>query len=227
MTLAMVGVIFLVLLEQMTIVALDMVGNLDDYPHELKEIGATTSIQVSESHIPSHNHIEIDEDYVNDGSRFKLFMKLIIFESAIAVHSIIIGFNLGILTDDDLAELKSLMIALAFHQFFEGFSLGTIISSIRNLPFAYNLLFSIIFSITTPIGIIIGLLTTNSAASDHAKGVANGLAGGFLIYAGLVEIRIEEFNKETTKEVRIQQIPLMCLSMVIGAAFMGILAIWA
>ena len=139
----------------------------------------------------------------------------------------IIGFNLGILTNDDLSEIKTLMVALGFHQFFEGFSLGTMLIDIQKLSWNSNILFILAFALTTPIGIVIGILTTSTTASDHANGVINALAGGFLIYGGLVEILHEEFARETSKKVSIQQRPMMCVSMILGAACMAILAIWA
>ena len=210
MSLAMTGVIFLLCLEQMTVVALDMV---DDQ---------------QQSVIVSQDVTTVTEAEDIEGKTFKKqFLKLIIFEFSVALHSVIIGFNLGILTNDDLSEIKTLMVALGFHQFFEGFSLGTMLIDIQKLSWNSNILFILAFTLTTLIGIVIGILTTSTTASDHANGVINALAGGFLIYGGLVEILHEEFARETSKKVSIQQRPMMCVSMILGAASMAILAIWA
>ena len=54
------------------------------------------------------------------------YLKIGIFECSVALHSIIIGFDLGSLGAEDISTITSLMIALAFHQYFEGFALGTI-----------------------------------------------------------------------------------------------------
>ena len=75
------------------------------------------------------------------------FSKLVIFEASIALHSVIIGFNLGVLDENSLSTIKALMIALAFHQFFEGFSLGTIISELDLFPLN-NFILALIFSMT-------------------------------------------------------------------------------
>jgi zinc transporter ZupT len=90
-----------------------------------------------------------------------------------------------------------------------------------------NILFILAYALTTPIGIVIGIFTSNTTTSDYMNGIVNGLAGGFLIYAGLVEILHEEFTRVTSsKKVSIQQRPVMCISMILGAVFMAILAIW-
>ena len=53
----------------------------------------------------------------------KAFVKAIVLESSVAVHSIIIGFDLGTLgSEADVPTIRVLMIALALHQFFEGIS---------------------------------------------------------------------------------------------------------
>ena len=77
---------------------------------------------------------------------------------------------------------------------------------------------------------MIGIMTSssNTTSCDYMNGIFNGLASGFLIYAGLIEILHEEFTRQTlsSKKVSIQQRPFMCISMILGAAFMTILAIW-
>jgi zinc transporter ZupT len=164
MSLAMTGVIFLVCLEQMTVVALDMVDNYEIHPsidsnttNYIEQLPPSIIDQSVEEKPqddrendacdnPSHLHLQITTEIgINQQQPViasqdvttvsvaedrekkvfkKQFLKLIIFEFSVALHSVIIGFNLGILTTADLPEIKILMVALGFHQFFEGFSLG-------------------------------------------------------------------------------------------------------
>ena len=51
-----------------------------------------------------------------------------VLEMGIVVHSIIIGISLG--TSDSLDTIKPLIIALSFHQFFEGIGLGGCIAQV-------------------------------------------------------------------------------------------------
>lgn len=63
-------------------------------------------------HMKFFLHLQIDQKL----SR-KHVLKAYILEAAIAVHSIIIGFDYGSLnSDEDLTNLKILFIAFVFHQ---------------------------------------------------------------------------------------------------------------
>ena len=271
MSLAMSGVIFLVCLEQMTLVALDMVDNYEiqstanilsnnyydknnyysiipqqdeggevitiednsNQYHNHKDNDRSIRSTLSTTTTSTTTHLESNYIIIKSIEKeifIRQYLKLVIFECSVALHSVIIGFNLGILTTDSQAKIKTLMIGLSFHQFFEGFSLGTMIIDIQKLSWNSNILFIIIYALTTPIGIMIGIMTSssNTTSCDYMNGIFNGLASGFLIYAGLIEILHEEFTRQTlsSKKVSIQQRPFMCISMILGAAFMTILAIW-
>lgn len=54
----------------------------------------------------------------------RALLKAYVLEGAIAVHSIIMGISLGSMQNDELSNIKILMIAYAVHQFLEGISLG-------------------------------------------------------------------------------------------------------
>ena len=136
MSLALTGIIFMVMLEQMTTVAIE---NIEKYP-KLESI-ATETENLDINTKPENLAIDKLEKISNENTQslksgddyLRLFMKLVIFECSITLHSVIIGFDLGILNDDNILTIKTLMIALGFHQFFEGFSLGTMIASIPKL----------------------------------------------------------------------------------------------
>lgn len=57
------------------------------------------------------------------------------------VHSVIIGIALGV--DEDESKIKALVVALSFHQFFEGMGLGGCISQVIYL-FIYLLIVRLI-----------------------------------------------------------------------------------
>ena len=71
------------------------------------------------------------------------------------------------------------------------------------------------------------MFTSSTTEGGYAKGIANGLAAGFLIYSGLVELIVDEFNKPMSYNFAKFNILVMCASMMLGAAFMGLLAAWA
>lgn len=152
-------------------------------------------------------------------------MQLALFEGSTTVHSIIIGFNLGQLGDNDIGTINALMIALAFHQFFEGWALGTMLGDLR-VSNTFDCICGLLFALTTPVGIVLGICTTSSATGDIVKGCSNGVAAGFLIYSGLVDILLKEFQRKEGQYPD-KDVPVMCLSTLLGAAAMGLLAVWA
>ena len=73
---------------------------------------------------------------------------------------------LGVQTKTD--QVRALMIALSFHQAFEGFALGVAVVH-ANLKPLQNLLMVAIFSITTPAGIAIGLIISHAQGSESKR----------------------------------------------------------
>lgn len=108
-------------------------------------------------------------------------------EFVVTAHSIFIGLAVGV-TDKD--TLKALLVALIFHQFFEGIALGSRLADV-NLGLATEFLLAAIFVTSAPVGIAIGIgviesLNTNSQGFLLAQGVFDGISGGILLYTGFI-----------------------------------------
>ena len=82
----------------------------------------------------------------------------ILVELSILIHSVIVGFDLGL---QDVNSWRTLVVAIAFHQFFEGFALGQVILEASFRPLK-NWLMIAFFSLTTSAGIAIGIGTSLS-----------------------------------------------------------------
>ena len=82
----------------------------------------------------------------------------ILVELSILIHSVIVGFDLGL---QDVSSWRTLVVAIAFHQFFEGFALGQVILEASFRPLK-NWLMIAFFSLTTSVGIAIGIGTSLS-----------------------------------------------------------------
>ncbi|OQS01016.1 Zinc (Zn2)-Iron (Fe2) Permease (ZIP) Family [Thraustotheca clavata] len=124
-----------------------------------------------------------------DSAALRKKISVALFEIGIAVHSVIIGVELGV---TDGSTFTTLWIALCFHQFFEGIAVGTsAVSAFSGLRASVGT--SVIYSLTTPLGIVIGILVSSSysptsPSSLWVRGTMEAIAGGILVYAGIVEL---------------------------------------
>ena len=111
-------------------------------------------------------------------------VSIFVLELGILIHSLIIGLTLGS-TPTNSSSYTTLLIAVCFHQFFEGLALGVLVSD-TTLSFAYKLMLGFIYPITTPVGIAIGMhLSSNSFMSPSSsllmQGILNSLSSGILM----------------------------------------------
>eukprot|EP00698_Gefionella_okellyi_P021305 TRINITY_DN6874_c0_g1_i1.p1 TRINITY_DN6874_c0_g1~~TRINITY_DN6874_c0_g1_i1.p1 ORF type:complete len:537 (-),score=104.53 TRINITY_DN6874_c0_g1_i1:47-1657(-) len=159
-------------------------------------------------------------------------MKIIVLvlELGIAFHSVIVGVSLGAIRG---GEFRTLLIALSFHQFFEGFALGATVleaNFVKATPVVATVIW---YTLTTPIGVIIGICIANtynenSATALLVQGVLDSVSGGILIYTALVEILTYQFTnsqafRADTKLVK--GFSFLCLY--IGAGLMAFLGRYA
>ena len=155
-------------------------------------------------------------------------LALYLFQFACLFHSIIIGIALGVTTNRP--TLINLIIALIFHQFLEGVSLGCVIAE-TPIASANSIFMIVAYSSTTPLGIGIGMIINafgdpESFTSILVQGLFQGLAGGMLIYVALIQIIAEEFSKKSDLQSLWQKLA-MHMALIVGAAGMCIIAIWA
>ncbi|KAG0018895.1 high-affinity Zn(2+) transporter zrt1 [Entomortierella chlamydospora] len=153
-----------------------------------------------------------------------------ILEGGIATHSVIIGISLGVATS---SEFTGLLIALVFHQFFEGFALGARISALAfNTSYTHYIL-ALIFSLTTPVGVAIGVgisntYSPNSKSSLLVEGIFDSISTGIMLYMGYVNLLAIEFNLNGELRKESKKVKSMCfIALWLGAAVMAIIGRWA
>ncbi|VAH20243.1 unnamed protein product [Triticum turgidum subsp. durum] len=151
-----------------------------------------------------------------------------VLELGIIVHSVIIGMSLG--ASQSASTIRPLVVALTFHQFFEGIGLGGCIVQAK-FRLKSVLLMALFFSLTTPVGIVIGIgissvYDENSPNTLIIQGILSAAAAGILNYMALVDLLAEDFmNPRVQGNGRLQVI--VNLSLLLGTALMSMLAIWA
>ncbi|KAH9122622.1 hypothetical protein LEN26_003478 [Aphanomyces euteiches] len=149
--------------------------------------GQVTLVGHNEPYHSHHHHHGGSHDMDNSTMRKKI--NVLIFEIGVAIHSVIIGLDLGVATG---STFTTLLVALCFHQFFEGVAVGTsAVTAFSNLRSA--IMTAVGYSLTTPLGIVIGIgikssYSDTSVTSMWVRGTLDAIAGGILVYTGLVEL---------------------------------------
>jgi zinc transporter 1/2/3 len=64
-----------------------------------------------------------------------------------------------------------LLIALCFHQFFEGLALGSTIVAADFTSILKRVLYALVYGITTPLGIIIGIAVRTTYVETSPSGI--------------------------------------------------------
>ncbi|XP_021768397.1 zinc transporter 1-like [Chenopodium quinoa] len=172
--------------------------------------------------------LEANLDGLTDFDRIRYKITSQVLEMGIVVHSIIIGISLG--TSQSLDTIKPLIVALCFHQFFEGIGLGGCIAQAA-FKSGSTLCMALFFSLTTPVGVAIGFGITNvyddsSPTALVVQGLLNSVAGGILIYMALVDLLAQDFmNSKVQTNTRL--FFGANVTLLLGAGIMALLAIWA
>lgn len=133
----------------------------------------------------------------------KMSANITLLEGGILFHSIFVGMTISITIDGFII----LLIALVFHQAFEGLGLGSRIAAVpypKKSVRPWVLVFA--FGTTAPLGQAIGLIARNTYDPNSAfgliiVGVCNAISSGLLIYAALVDLLAEDFLSEEAGRV--------------------------
>jgi zinc transporter ZupT len=185
------------------------------------------------SHRHKHNH-DHDLDQTSQQNPQKLFLQCLLLEAGILFHSIFIGMAVSVATG---TEFIVLLIAISFHQTFEGLALGSRISAL--IPSLFDAsspkpwLMALAYGTTTPIGQAIGLWMHElydpaSMTGLLMVGITNAISSGLLLFAGLVQLLSEDFLSDRSYEVlkgkrRIEA----CISVALGGALMAFVGAFA
>jgi zinc transporter 1/2/3 len=131
-------------------------SNFDEEKHIASEEALTRAEQRESK---SFGIIDLDPDTVDPAIYKKMSMEITLLEGGILFHSIFVGMTVSITVDGFIV----LLIAILFHQVFEGLGLGSRIAAVpykRGSVKPWVLVFA--FGTTAPIGQVIGLAVHGS-----------------------------------------------------------------
>lgn len=162
----------------------------------------------------------------------RLVLQCLMLEAGILFHSVFIGLAVSVSTGSAFAVL---LVAVAFHQTFEGLALGSRIASIGSFSLtSYKpWIMCLLYGIATPIGQAIGLGVQGlydpmSEFGLLMVGIMNAISSGLLLYAGLVQLMAEDFLSDSSyHELRGRRRLQACGSVVAGALLMAMVGVWA
>lgn len=131
----------------------------------------------------------------------KQLLQCLLLEAGILFHSIFIGMAVSVATGPAFVVF---LVAICFHQSFEGLALGSRIAAIQFPKTSVRpWLMVLAYGITTPVGQAIGLIVhrlydPQSMGGLLVVGFMNAISSGLLLYAGLVQLLAEDFLTESS-----------------------------
>ncbi|RHY28992.1 hypothetical protein DYB32_005547 [Aphanomyces invadans] len=187
------------------------------------------SCQLSFQDNGNHNHHHHHHGDIVDRSPLAKKLNVILFECSVAVHSIIIGIEMGVASGD---TFHTLLTAISFHQFFEGVAVGSS-SQGAFTQLKTSVFVALGFASSTPCGIFIGILisgsyTPTSTAALWVRGILHSVAAGILLYMGVVELLTYQFTVNAdfhAKTRRDRWTHYVCI--LLGAGVMAAIGYWA
>ncbi|KAK3688927.1 Zinc/iron permease, partial [Podospora appendiculata] len=159
-------------------------------------------------------------------------LQCILLELGILFHSVFIGMTLSVSLGN---EFVVLLIAIGFHQTFEGLALGSRIATV-DWPSENSWqpwVMALAYGCTTPVGQAIGLATHTLYSPESETGlilvgVMNAISAGLLTFASLVELLSEDFlSDKSWQTLRGRSRVYACLLVFLGALFMSLVGAWA
>ncbi|THG94536.1 hypothetical protein EW145_g8121 [Phellinidium pouzarii] len=144
----------------------------------------------------------------HDVGKRRQIINTLVLQTGIMVHSLVIGLTLSIKSGP---EFTSLVIAILFHQLFEGLSLGVRLAALAGAPARAHAL-AALFAAAVPIGGLLGRATLVHAGS-----------GGTLVYAACVELLAADF----VADPQLKRAPMHRQALALGSLLAGVAAMAA
>ncbi|OJD16139.1 hypothetical protein AJ78_03667 [Emergomyces pasteurianus Ep9510] len=181
-----------------------------------------------------HHHHHPPSQTISPQAAQKQLLQCLLLEAGILFHSVFIGMALSVATGTSFLVL---LVAISFHQTFEGFALGARIASLIPALFPASSpkpwLMALAYGATTPLGQAIGLGLHNlydpaSTTGLLMVGMTNAFSSGLLLFAGLVELLAEDFLSDRSYEtLRGRSRIEACVAAAAGAVLMALVGAFA
>ncbi|KAL2206266.1 zinc-regulated transporter 2 [Sarocladium strictum] len=231
-------------LELMNMVAKSNAKNEKDHrrmmEHAREQVRALeTSSDNSKLQVPTINvsapaaknfDFDLEEQQVDPEVLRKMSLNISLLEGGILFHSVFVGITVSLTIEGYLI----LVIAIVFHQMFEGLGLG---SRIAEVPYPKSSMrpwiLVLAFGTTAPLGMGLGIALNGTYDPDSAFGLIlvgcfNAFSFGLLVWAALVDLLAEDFLSDEADRVMTPKSKKIAFCWVLlGAAAMAIIGAFA
>ncbi|KAK4145205.1 Zinc/iron permease [Dichotomopilus funicola] len=185
---------------------------------------------ITETALADSPYIDVETGQAVDPAVFrKMSLNITLLEGGILFHSVFVGMTVSITIEGFIV----LLIAILFHQMFEGLGLG---SRIAAVPYPKGSIrpwvLVVAFGTTAPLGQAIGLAVRDSYDPNSAfgliiVGIFNAISSGLLLYAALVDLLAEDFLSEEAQLLSKKDRITAFVFVILGAMGMSIVGAFA
>ncbi|KAK7196488.1 cation transporter [Novymonas esmeraldas] len=151
-------------------------------------------------------------------------LSAVLLEFGVSLHSVFVGLTIGVCPD---SELYTLMLALSFHQFFEGVALGSRLVDAALAP-RTEYVFAAVFVLSAPFGAAVGILCVfehviNTKGSSYllTQGILDAVCAGILLYLGF-QLLMTDFYVDVRTHIQRVRAPRTFLLAMLLALWGGI-----
>ncbi|KAI1079013.1 Zinc/iron permease [Whalleya microplaca] len=209
----------------------DLVMHLDELDPATNDDSQPLARPGSSNQTNRHSESAVAQAPPTPDEQKRLMLQCMLLEAGILFHSVFIGMAVSVATGPPFVVF---LIAIAFHQTFEGLALGSRIAGIQ-FPRASlrPWLMVLAYGLTTPIGQAIGLAVhtmydPRSQTGLLMVGFMNAISSGLLLFAGLVQLLAEDFlTDKSYKSLKGKRRRNAGLAVLAGATLMAIVGAFA
>ncbi|KAI1802988.1 Zinc/iron permease [Daldinia bambusicola] len=209
----------------------DLDLNLNELDPTAEEDSQPLARPNGNAHRRHHSESAISQGPLTPEEQKRLMLQCMLLEAGILFHSVFIGMAVSVATGPPFVVF---LIAIAFHQTFEGLALGSRIAAIQFPRASFRpWLMVLAYGLTTPIGQAIGLAVhrlydPRSQTGLLMVGFMNAISSGLLLFAGLVQLLSEDFLTEKSyKTLNGKKRRNAALAVLAGATLMALVGAFA
>ncbi|KPA74580.1 putative mitochondrial iron/zinc transporter protein-like protein [Leptomonas pyrrhocoris] len=133
----------------------------------------------------AHGHQHLAVRPPRDMNSIRRVIAAVCMEFGVTLHSVFVGLAVGLTTD---AELRPLIVALVFHQMFEGMAMGSRLVD-ADFHAGLEVVLALVFSVSAPAGMAAATIAVSVSRDAMTgtgfvtlMGVLDSLCGGILLY---------------------------------------------